>query len=386
MKKAGKVKIMLCGPVLGNFERAYGGGTGGYTRKMKMYLELFRSDAYEFYPCFHTIRGQYRFGFFVVRFFLDLWFFVFDLFRINPDIVHILAQYRAAIIREYIWVCIARLRGIPVVYEIKAGVFIKWYQAASPLSRYFINYILRKSKVVLCQGKAYVNFVKSLTTSRVSFHPNFIDATQMPEHPKPLFPGEELKVLFVGFAFHAKGVFELVEACEKVASAFPVRLTMVGKEHPEFAAFLDQRRGVNNFSIVRKGLLSHKEVAEQYLQNDVYCYPTRHIGEGHNNTITEAMMYGMVVISTPIGFIGDIVQEHNGYPILDSSVESIVQALHTIYADRETARKKGAEAYETAKALYTTKAAFLRLEESYAHCSNRNKNILEADIAIIQNR
>ena len=56
-----KNKILLVGPNLGLSDKSYGGGVGGYTRNMSVYLKTLSSDSFDLVPFFHTVRGHKKF-------------------------------------------------------------------------------------------------------------------------------------------------------------------------------------------------------------------------------------------------------------------------------------------------------------------------------------
>ncbi|MCB0678309.1 MAG: glycosyltransferase family 4 protein [Saprospiraceae bacterium] len=360
-----KQKVLLYGPVVAAMEGAYGGGTGGYTRKMGLYLQHFRSETMEFVPSFHTVRGQYRFGFFVVRFFLDLFIFVRDLLRYRPAAVHLLGQYRSAIPREFIVVLLCRLARKPVVYEIKAGVFVEWYQGTNPLFRAMTDFCLRRAALVLCQGRPYVHFLRKQLGIESRYHPNFVPVEEIPDDPGEKLTGEALRVLFVGYAFHDKGVFELVEGCRLAASSTPVELTLVGHEHSDFTKWMDAISPTAGLRVTRKGRLPHEEALEEYRRSDVYCYPTRHRGEGHNNSINEAMMMGLIIVTTRQGFMDTILDEDTACFLPEISPQAIAGALLDISLHREEYRRRSAKVREHLLANFTSEIVFGRLEQHY---------------------
>ena len=102
------------------------------------------------------------------------------LFHERPRAVHILAQYRTATIREYILAVNATLFGIPYLYEIKAGAFISFYKNTNSLNKFFIKYIIKHAKVVLCEGEVYIPFLKT-EFNKESYHlPNFVPSSEIP--------------------------------------------------------------------------------------------------------------------------------------------------------------------------------------------------------------
>jgi len=81
----------------------YGGGTGGYTRNMGTYLSSFKSENFELIPSYHSVKSSSNDNVIgkVYRLFRDTSYFLKDILLHKRPLVHILAQYRGAISREY---------------------------------------------------------------------------------------------------------------------------------------------------------------------------------------------------------------------------------------------------------------------------------------------
>ncbi len=367
--------ILLLGPVLSKLKNAYGGGTGGYTRNMSVYLNHFRSDEFTIVPCFHTVRGQYDFGPFTApaRLAKDISAFVSGLVKARPDGVHILAQYRGAIPREFAVVLISRMVGKPVLYEIKAGAFMQWYSSTNPLSRRLTDFCLKSSKVVLAEGSVYLDFVKETFGKEAHYFPNFIPTEEIPDEVSDKLRDEELKVLFVGYCYKDKGVYEVVSGCEEAArQGTRISLTIIGKEHDDFTRWMDSKAEQPNLKIQRLGLQPHKEVLRHFKLNDIFCYPTSHKGEGHNNSINEALMMGLVIITTKKGFLGDILSDESAYFLKEVSTGEVGEALRAIDGQREVATKRSSNGRRLFQERFTSEVAFKKLSRCYDELVRRS--------------
>ena len=70
--------ILLLGPKIDVVNsKSYGGGTGGYTRNMSVYLSFFKFKNFKIKPCFHTVNGEINIGVFTkpYRLLLDMFYF-----------------------------------------------------------------------------------------------------------------------------------------------------------------------------------------------------------------------------------------------------------------------------------------------------------------------
>lgn len=369
-------QIVLYGPPIGeNIKKGYGGGSGGYTRNMAAYLN-FQFDNISLSPLFHTVRGESDLGIFtsLMRSFVDLKRIVQALIFNRPQGVHVLAQYRKAVGREFALSVLAKIFGIPYIYEIKAGSFIDFCEKSGVLNSFFLRYILNNAQVVLCEGEKYIPYLEKTFNIKGYYFPNFVLSTEIPVNPNVLFESDILRVLFVGYCTRDKGVFELVEGVSYFAEKrnVNVELTLVGSEDPDFSKFIEGYPIGNNLKIVRSGKLAHKDVLVQMSKNDIYCYPSRHRGEGHNNSINEAMMFGLVVITTKIGFLLEVL-ENSAFFIDDVESAQIYSALSQIQLDKSGAMEKARRAHHRLLSSYTDSVVHERLEFHYEQLITSSK-------------
>lgn len=359
-----KRRVLLFGPDSGDFAGAYGGGMGGYTRNMQQYVYRFHSDEFELVPCYHTISGQGGNQSMVVRFFIDFFRFIKSIRNVQPTIVHILAQYRTAVPREFAVVWICRLLSKPVIYEVKAGSFPTWFYQTNRIFRSMAKYCIRKADTVLCEGYPTVELIYKDLNIKGVYYPNFVSLSEIPPAVPEKLTNNKLRVMFIGYAIREKGVYELVEGCNIAAQQVPVELDLIGQEHFEFTKWIDHFPLHVNLKINRWGKLPHDKVMTFFDKNDIYCYPTRHPGEGHNNSINEAMMHGMVIVTTRHGFLASVLED-TAYFIPEITPEAIAEKLVYIKVHPMEAREKSRMARAKLSRQFTDVIAFHTLELAY---------------------
>lgn len=356
-----KRKVLLCGPRLQNKNALYGGGIGGYTRNMAVYLKYFNSDEFLLVPCFQTTRNKKLFKVlqFPVRLVNDLYFFILCLIKEKPSIVHIMGQYRSAITREFFLVALSKLFRKKVIYEIKAGGFIKFYCKTNFFKRSFTKYILHHCETILAEGEIYIDFINNITkTNKCYYFPNFVPSDEVPDLTNSKFKSTILNVLFVGYCYEGKGIFELVSGLSFCAkNGGEIKLTIVGEESPEFKTWIDDYNCAGNLTIIRLGKLPHSEVLRHMSLNDVYFYPTKHSGEGHNNSINEAMMSFMTIVTTKTGFLTSVLADSAYFldevndQAIDNVVRHIITNKHEAIEKATKARKRLVEYYTSFKQI-----------------------------------
>ncbi len=363
-----KIVVLLCGPTLQGKDGTYGGGVGGYTRIMAVFLKYFKAERFVIVPCFLTIRNNKLPSFlqFPIRLTKDTFLFLFKLIKEKPSIVHILGQYRAAIPKEFLIVFFANVFNKKVLYQIIAGNFISSYHSANAINKFMIRYIMRKSKFVLSEGEIYLDFVNTLAKSKKSiFFPSFVPSERVPPLVGSKLDSDRLKVLFVGYCYEGKGVFELIRGLNLAASkGQKIELTLIGKEADDFKNWLDSYSLNKNLAINRLGVKPHEVVMENMNSNDIYFYPSKHPGEGHNNSINEAMMSYMVIVTTRIGFLPQVLGD-NAYFLDEIGDASIADIIHHISINKKEALDKALNAKLRLVANFTSDTQVPKLESYY---------------------
>ena len=358
--------VMIFGPTIGRADNAYGGGVGGYTRKMSQYVNDLKLDGFRSVPVFHTVRG-YSIKWFALRMLVDVYRVVRGLMTIQPEILHVVSQYRMATPRDFAAVQLGRMFGAKILFELEAGVFIDWYRNSNRLFRYMIRTCILRSDTVICQGQPYVEFLSSEFGVEAEFYPNFVPDAEVPKEVERKLPGDTIRALFVGYAYRDKGIVEMVLGCEVAARrGASIALTIVGKEADDIREFLDARSDVDGLTINRMGILPHDKVLDQFRVNDVYLYPTYHPGEGHNNSINEAMMMGMVILSTRQGFLGTVLTPESAYFLDAPTEDEVSNAMLWVDQNRSQARCLAQSAYTRLKDEFVSSVAFSRLEKYYS--------------------
>ncbi len=90
-----------------------------------------------------------------------------------------MAQYRRALPREFIFVFLSKILKVPFLYEIKAGAFENSYLQGNTIYKTMINFIIRNSNVILCEGKSNIEFLQSKFQKKAYYFPNVIKDSEL---------------------------------------------------------------------------------------------------------------------------------------------------------------------------------------------------------------
>lgn len=364
--------IVLSGPSTELGTEGYGGGKGGYVRNVTALMEYFCSDDLKMTLSPYSTRRYSRWWKFLLPFRLiaDLRVFAGNIRR--ADGVHVMMTYGLAIYREFGMSVIAAAFNRPLILDIRGGSFVSWLESAGWLQRAMAHWVLKHAEAILGQGVAVVAYLKPRYGDKVHHFPNFMQSRYFPCRVDPKLMQAELGVMFVGYCYDGKGVFELVDGCACAARAgLSLRLTLVGAESPEFTEYLDNFASPATLRVVRRGILEFDEVQALLAAHDVFCFPTRHVGEGHPNVITEAMAHGLVIVSTRHGFITELLDETSAFFLDAGSADAVAKMLAYIDQHRDEARRRAQNARAVVQERFTEEKVLGRLRELYKAALSR---------------
>ncbi len=368
--------VVLCGPSTQPGTEGYGGGKGGYVRNVAALLEHFSAGDVTMTLSPYSTRRFSR-GWTIllpIRLVADLWVFARNIR--GAGAVHLMMTYGLAIYREFGISVLAVVFNRPLILDIRGGSFVAWLESTSALQRAMAHWVLRHAEVILGQGLSVVSYLTPRYGEKVRHFPNFMQARYLPSSVRPRFTQRELRVIFVGYCYAGKGVFELVEGCALAARrGLCIQLTLVGSESPEFSAYLDGYVLPESLRITRRGALEFDDVQSLLASHDIFCFPSRHVGEGHPNVITEAMAHALAIVTTRHGFITELLDDTSAYFLESNSSEAVADMLVHVDSHRDEARHKGDNGRCTLQKRFTEANVLGQLRELYRRALRRTQAV-----------
>jgi glycosyltransferase involved in cell wall biosynthesis len=191
----------------------------------------------------------------------------------------------------------------------------------------------------------------------------------MPNGDRPSLEGGPLRLLFVGRYGERKGCPELIAALARArASGTDAELRFVGQE--EYAGEEGVlRRGVDEHhlhgAVEFAGVKDGPELASCYAEAQALCLPSRR--EGVPLVLLEAMAFGLPVIATPVGGIGDYVTDgENGLLVPPGDVEALAASIEKLASDPALRRRLGEAARRRMDEQAGVETIARRWRETYA--------------------
>jgi glycosyltransferase involved in cell wall biosynthesis/phenylacetate-coenzyme A ligase PaaK-like adenylate-forming protein len=285
-------------------------------------------------------------------------------------LVHAHVSSRASFWRKSALLTMARLLGIPTMFHLHSGGFADW--CAEPgrfagLRRWWIRRTLERSDRVIVLTRRWERWMHEFAPlSRVVVVGNPVEVPDElpPDSGRGASQGAG-RVLFLGWIYDFKGVYDLLEAWVLFRQRCPGwRLVVGGKgEVDEFLAAAE-RLGVSP-DLEFLGWVGGEEKIRQLHRADIVVLPS--YSEGMPVSVLEGMAYGAAVATTPVGGVPDMMEEGvHGLWMKPGDIGGIADTLAQLASSPELRQRLSAAAYAHVLANNSVRASLEPLLATYA--------------------
>ncbi|MFB5283673.1 glycosyltransferase family 4 protein [Peribacillus sp. Hz7] len=228
----------------------------------------------------------------------------------NRAILYTVGFYERNVYLEWLIIMTGKLLSRRTIYEARNGRLVKAYYEYGKLYKLFMDSILMKVDTVFCQGLEYVRFIEQRYKKRSVYSPNYVMNKFLKEYSADR-PLDVIRLIYFGRVTEAKNIGVIVEVCsELLKRGYKVETIIIGAYTEEYKRDLDQF--ISNLYIPKDTIrfLGHQpfEIISAELQKaHFFIFPSQEKKEGHSNSLTEAMTFGVVPIVSSAGFNSSIV-------------------------------------------------------------------------------
>lgn len=267
------------------------------------------------------------------------------------DIVHISSSGGEGILRDWLFVAIARLFKVRCIVHYHCGTIPMTLKRNGILSRLLKN-IARNSDIIVLDQASY-EALRQITSGKVYKIGNAYNAIIDSLYDN-YFKRDPNYILFVGHLVYQKGVRELISALHDIPN---IHLACYGVENESVKDELLRYISQNGFKgrVDFMGLRSPETIYSEMCKAGMFVLPT--YTEGFPFVIVEAMAAGCPIISTPVGAIEEMLSyngELQGYLVqpgnadeLKSVIEKCLESYKDMIVKAESAREKAKNIYST---------------------------------------
>jgi glycosyltransferase involved in cell wall biosynthesis len=179
---------------------------------------------------------------------------------------------------------------------------------------------------------------------------------------------DEVRLLFPSRILQRKGIEECIKALSKLPRRFTLSLPSFA--HAEDAAYRQTIRELIDGLELQDRVFCPNTVTTPemmrtfYASADIVVIPSYY--EGFGIVAVEAMSWGVPVIASAVGGLGEIVQDRvNGLAVKPQSPDDIVEAVVELVGDKELVSTLVSNAIETVNKTFNRKAHMRQIEAVY---------------------
>lgn len=281
-------------------------------------------------------------------------------------IVHIHGASYGSFLRKSILILICNIFRVKIVYHIHSGAFKDFYNKHNYLG--IIDKTLNSVDVLIVLSENWHKYYAAIATK-----PEILVLNNILLPPKEIVKHKikyPLQAVFMGVITEAKGIFDLLSVFAKNKEIFEKKivLTIGGVGNIEKLEKIIQEGDLKDM-VVYEGWVTDKE--HLFNKSDIFILPSYY--EGLPMSILEAMSYGLPVISTNVGGIGEIVHNNeNGVLITPGNKTQLKEAIIEIIDNPSLISSMGTKSQEIVKSFYPETVIPI-LDEIYKQLLGDNK-------------
>ena len=291
------------------------------------------------------------------------------------DLAHIHTACYASFLRKSLAASLVRMFGRPVILHVHGGEFGTFFSQSSARAKRRIGRTLASADLVIALSEGWKEKLLVMSpAARVRVLPNPLDTRAFEGicRSKVEVPISGGRALFLGALTKRKGVYDLVDAVEKVAAERPEFLLDVAG-HGSADAFLDAaaESGVDR-NVNCMGWLDESSKLRALERAHLLVLPS--YDEGLPVALLEGMAAGLPVVTTPVGGIPEFIADGvNGFLVKPGDAAASAASILRLLSDDELRLAMGSRNRELIRARCDLCTIAGRLSDWYAELGGNSR-------------
>lgn len=225
-------------------------------------------------------------------------------------ILYVVGFYEKNVYLEWLILSTGRKLHHKTIYEARNGRLVKAYADYGKQYKHFMDDVLKKADLIFAQGLDYIDFVKISFGKQAVYTPNYVmNRSLLPyEGNRPL---DTVKLLYFGRVSESKNINVVLEVAGELESrGYVTETIIIGSYQEEYKKYLDdlvQKMNLKNIRFL--GQQKFDIIRDELRRSHFFVFPSQEKMEGHSNSLTEAMTFGVVPVVSTAGFNASIVSK-----------------------------------------------------------------------------
>lgn len=276
----------------------------------------------------------------------------------EADLVHINLASRGSTYRKLIYASLCRRYRVPYLVHLHGGGFRDFYAGCGTGLRRRIDEMFSGAALVITTGTAWRRYVMetfSLREDHVVALANGVPGPDEVDWGRKEMPP---RILFLGLLHADKGVPELIEALSSPKLRnMAWSATLAGGGDVETYRAHIAKRGLSD-RVTLPGWIGASDVRDLLERSSVLVLPS-HV-ENMPLSLLEGMAYGLCCVSTPVGSIGEVIENGvNGLLVPPGRTSTLEAALRHVMEDGALR----AQLASNARASYEARFTLARMQQ-----------------------
>jgi glycosyltransferase involved in cell wall biosynthesis len=251
----------------------------------------------------------------------------------------------------------------PFIFHLHDGGFSDFYwKECNRATKTFIRFVLQRASCVVVLTPTWRKLISDIVANPdlvVIANPVTIDRDEFHNLAR-----DYQKIVYLGGAIAAKGIFDLLDACKTIATEFPgLQLICGGAGDMNEISSYAEKLGIAKY-VHTIGWVEKQEKSRLLYSSGVYVLPSYH--EGLPMSLLEAMAARLPVVVTSVGGMPDAVTDgKEGIIVKPGDVQALREALVTLLSSPVTAAQMGAAGMQTVLSQYSSDRVINTLKGVY---------------------
>lgn len=170
--------------------------------------------------------------------------------------------------------------------------------------------VLKRADVIFAQGLEYVDFIKNTYGKQAVYTPNYVLNRSLKPYVTDR-PFNTIRIVYFGRVSESKNVDIVIKVASELENdGYNTLTTIIGGYTEDYKLKLEQiikECNLDESKVQILGQQPFERICDELQKAHFFVFPSQEKMEGHSNSLTEAMTFGVVPIVSTAGFNQSIV-------------------------------------------------------------------------------